>query len=195
MKMKFLIATICILPIVLNGQDLCSDCALTIIDYSNNTECCEKCLYEYYTSKLKQNIIKGNLSDFHNSENVLQYAPIPDSVEEDFRVWDIHTITGYYLDDFDDLCRGTFYWVSLTIDSSSIFDYSSVVLITNNIEEFEIGNTYHLKVTPYFCKNLNSCIENGKKSVVGPSHTLFDLVYKRWMIPAVSLGINFFFIN
>lgn len=196
MKKKFLIATICFLPVVLNGQDLCSDCALTIRHFPNNTECCESCLYEYYTSKLKQNIIKGTFSDYYSEESVLHFVPIPDTIEEDFRVWEIRTIVGYYLDDSDDLCRGTFYLLSLTIDTSSIFDYSSIVLITNHIKDFEIGNTYHLKLMPYFCKNLNSCIENGqKKTIVGSSHTLFDLVYKRWMIPALPLGTNYFFIN
>lgn len=196
MKKKLLIIIICILPIVLNGQDLCSDCALSIRYFPNNPECCESCLYEYYTSKLKQNITKGTLSDYYSKENVFNFIPIPDTIEENFRVWKIHTIVGYYLDDFDDLCRGNFYLISLTIDTSSIFDFSSIVLITDHIADFEIYNTYHLKLLPYFCKNLNSCIEDGqKKTIVGPSHTLFDLVYKRWMIPALPLGANYFFIN
>lgn len=196
MKKKFLTAIICILHVVLNGQDLCSDCALTIRHFPNNTECCESCLYEHYTSKLKQNIIKGTLSDYYSKESVLRFVPIPDTLEEDFRVWKIRTIVGYYMDDYDDLCRDTFFLISLTIDTSSIFDYSSIELITNHLADFETGHTYHLRLIPYFCRNLNSCIENGQKmTMIGFSETLFDLVYKKWMIPALPLGTNFFFLN
>ena len=196
MGKKLLIAIVCVLPVVLNGQDLCSDCALTIRHFPNDTECCESCLYEYYTTKLKQNIIKGTLSDYYSKENFFNFIPIPDTVEADFRVWKINRLVGYYLDDFDDLCRGNFYLISLTIDTSSVFDNSSIVLITNHIADFEIGNTYHLKLLPYFCVNLNSRIENGQQeTIAGPSHTLLDLVYKRWMIPALPLGTNYFFMN
>lgn len=177
------------------GQNLCEGCAMQI-QYFGHNKCCENCMIKYYTSQLQQNIVHGTISDYYDVEELSQFESLPDTVSGNFRVWNIIKKNGYFLDQNNNILSHLFYLVFLTIDSYSFLEQSSIVLITDDISSYEIGSSYKLTITPFFDRKLDRKYVSGEKiTVIGPSHTLFDMVYKNWLIPKLELGRNYFFLT
>lgn len=199
MKVKLIISLFFvtfILPTVISGQDLCRDCALCIVEDAKHNNCCNECLIKYYTSKLKQGIIRGKLStDYvYSKKDVAQMPKISDSISGNFKVSSIKNGIGYYLDNDDNLHRCDFFLIFLKPEESSLGKLSSIVLIESNIEQFFEGQTYKLTLHPYFKRDQGVRIVNDRVfEVVRGPETLFDLVYKNWLVCKLEYGINYFF--
>ena len=185
-----------ILPVGMNGQELCDDCALQIVEVSQRNNCCNKCLVNYYTARLKQDITHGNLwaDDVYTKTEMAQMPKISDSISSNFTVSNVRRTVGYYLDDNNVLHRCDFILVSLEQEENALPKLSSIVLITNDDEQFIKGQSYQLTLCPYFKKDQGIRIVNDQEiEVIHGPQTLFDLVYKKWLVCKLKYGVNYFF--
>ncbi|GEM_PF-4806856 len=193
--MKRLLAIVFLCPFLIYGQiNLCRDCAITIYDYRDLTKCCEECLQETYLSQLRKNITRGGLYGYYSYEHWLSLLPLPDTISAQFLVHKIEKRQGYCLSD-SGLCRSTYYLINLECDSSCLIrEGSSIVLVVNDSTLFDINHYYNLTISPYFKKNQDFKNIDGKIVQIIGSHTLFDLVYKNWLVVKLPLRKNYFFL-
>lgn len=186
------------LPAIVYGQELCDNCALWIVEDVKQNNCCNECLVNYYTSRLKQDIIRGNLlaSDVYSKTEVAQMPKISDSISSNFIVISVKEKNGYYLDDNDSLHRCDFFLVFLKSEENALLNLSSIVLVTNENEQFVKNQSYILTLYPYFKRDQGIRIVNDQEiEVIRSPKTLFDLVYKNWLVCKLEYGINYFFLQ
>ena len=184
------------LPLLSFGQvNLCHKCALTINDCHYPDHCCESCLQNYYIRQLQKNILHGKLSPYYDYETFSKLTLLPDTLSAHFLVTGVKTTEGYSLIS-SELCESTFFLINLMCeDSAGIRPGTEIILITNNSSAFREGESYYLTIHPYFKYNQSFRIYDGKVySVVRGAGTLFDLVYKEWLIVMLPVGRNYFFL-
>jgi len=184
------------LPSLSFGQlNLCDNCAITIVDNNNPDHCCEKCIEDYYTKQLQRNILHGNLSLYYDYQERSMMLPFPDTLSARFLITSYETHPGYYLKE-SELSESIYYLINLICENcDTILSCTPIVLITNDSSLFKKGESYSLTIHPFFKKNLSFRILNDKTySVVAGPRTLFDLVYKEWLITMLPVGRNYFFL-
>lgn len=194
---RFLSILLVLFSLFAKGQtNLCESCALTIVDINDSERCCEVCLRKYYIDQLQQNITHGSLSKYYEREVWSTFIPLPDTLSDNFFVSKIEKKIGLYLKD-SDLIECTFYLISLECaNNPAIESGSSIVLVVNDSCLFKEGDCYNLSILPYFKRNQSYRVIDGEiHTIIGRSHTLFDLVYKEWLIVKLPLGYNYFFME
>ena len=194
--MRRLLLTILLCPLFSFGQaKLCGNCAYTIVDTEDFSKCCENCLREYYTGQLQRNIVHGRLSTYYDYEVWSTFMPLPDTLTAHFKVFEIEKKNGYYLKS-SELIEYTYYLFNMSCEDSSVRSGTSIVLISNDSSLFEKGKSYYLSLLPYFKKNQNFRVIDGNiYTIIGGVHTMFDLVYKEWLIVMLPVGRNYFFLK
>ena len=184
------------LPLLSFGQlNLCDNCATAIVDNNNPDHCCEECIEDYFTMQLKRNIRHGKLSHYCDYQEISMLMPFPDTLSARFLVTSHETHPGYYLKE-SELKERTYYLINLICENcDTILSRTPIVLITDDSSSFKKGESYSLTITPYFKKNMSFLILDGKTYSVIPGgpRTLFDLVYKEWLIVMLPVGRNYFF--
>lgn len=195
--MRRFLLTIFLCPLLSFGQaNLCGNCAYTLVDPNDLSKCCENCLREYYTRQLRRNITHGKLSTHYDYEVWSTFIPLPDTLTAHFKVFKIVKNNGYYQKS-SELIESTYYLFNLSCEDSSVIQPgTSIVLISNDSSLFKEGETYYLSLLPYFRRNQSFRICDGKiYTVVGGATTLFDLVYKEWLVVMLPVGRNYFFLK
>ena len=173
---------------------MCSKAASKVVTTERPDKCCEKCTQQLYSWEMRQGVTHVNLCSTYpdliwDCDSLLA---LDDSLTGYFEVRSISVYDGYYLTDNDKLKKKKFYFLSLR--NNAIDDRSSIIWVVDDISKHEIGNSYFLHLMPYFDKNQNYTIQNGKRLEIGPSgHTLIDIVYKNWLILKVPSGLNLYF--
>lgn len=193
---KFLLA-LSLSPLFIFGQaNLCGNCAYTLVDPNDLSKCCENCLREYYIGQLRRNIVHGKLSTHYDYEVWSTFIPLPDTLTAHFKVFETKKNNGYYLKS-SELIECTYYLFNMSCeDSSAVRPGTSIVLVSNDSSLFKKGETYYLSLLPYFKKNQSFRNCDGKMyTVVRGATTLFDLVYKEWLVVMLPLGRNYFFLE
>lgn len=194
---QFSLILFIVLSIVTYGQsNLCNNCAFTIVEFDNNSgSCCEDCLRRYYVEQLQQNISHGSLSRYYEREAWSTFIPLPNILTSNFYVAKIENHLGFYLKK-SELVKSTYCLINLECrDSTVIQPGSSIVLVVDDSSFFEAGKCYDLTLHPYFNRNQNfRLIDHEIRPIIGCSHTLFDLVYKEWLIVMLPMGCNYFFL-
>ena len=176
------------------GVHLCSKAASKVVTTEQPDKCCEKCMQQLYSWEMRQGVTHVNLCSTYpdfiwNCDSLLA---LDDSLTGYFEVRSISVYDGYYLTDNDKLKKKKFYFLSLR--NNAIDDRSSIIWVVDDMSKSEIGNSYFLHLKPYFDKNQNYTIQNGKRLEIVPSgHTLIDIVYKNWLILRVPSGLNLYF--
>lgn len=193
---KFLLA-LSLSPLFIFGQaNLCGNCAYTLVDPNDLSKCCENCLREYYIGQLRRNIVHGKLSTHYDYEVWSTFIPLPDTLTAHFKVFETEKNNGYCLKS-SELIECTYYLFNMSCeDSSAVRPGTSIVLVSNDSSLFKKGETYYLSLLPYFKKNQSFRNCDGKMyTVVRGATTLFDLVYKEWLVVMLPLGRNYFFLK
>ena len=197
--MKKLLFIIFFIPFLIYAQiDLCHDCAVRIYDADAvlKGECCEKCLEEFYIQQLHNNITHGKLSRYYNdfgSGN--SFIDFPETLSAHFLITDFSSHKGYCLTD-SGLIESRYFLISLECQDSIVQPGTTFILIVDDSSSFDIGHSYYLKLHPYFKKNQSFRIVGDKLyTVVSGNRTLFDLVYKKWLITMLPVGQNYFFLH
>lgn len=192
---KQLLLLIILFPYFTYGQvNLCRDCAATIYDYTNQKKCCEECLLKFYLNKMQNNISHGKLSDYYKYEDWSTFISFPDTLSTNFSVINIESHNGYCLKD-SKLIENQFYLIHLKCEDSIIQSGTSIVLIVNDSTMFDVGGDYHLKLIPYFKKNQDFRMIDGKFFSIVGGETMFDLVYKECLIVMLPVRKNYFFLS
>jgi len=192
---RLLIIMILAFPIFTIGQvDLCRNCAVTIYDADNPKKCCEECLRDFYLTKTRQNITHGKLSDYYNYADWSGLLPFPDTLSAHFSVLYIESHKGYSLQD-SELIESNYFLVHLECKDNVVPTGTSIVLIVNDSSLFGVGHDYYLKLLPYFKRNQDFRIVNGQCVTIVGDGTVFDLVYKQWLVVFLPVRQNYFFLS
>lgn len=193
---KNLLSLVFFVPFFIYGQvDLCHNCAAIIYDPINSKGCCEVCLQEFYVQQLRKDITHGLLSNYYKCDVLFSFMQFPDTLSAQFLVLDIRHKDGYRLQD-SSLIAANYYLIHLKCKDTIIPQETSIILIVDDSTPFDIGQCYHLKMHSYFKRNQSfRVIEGELRPVIGGAQTVFDLVYKKWLIPFLSMGQNYFFLH
>lgn len=194
---RLLLMIIISFPCFTNGQvDLCHDCAVTIHDIANPKICCEECLQNLYINKTRQNITHGKLSDYYKYEEWTGFIPFPDTLLAHFSVLNIEHKKGYCLKD-SVLTESHYRLVYLKCEDNRVPTGTSIILIVNDDDSssYDIGRKYCLKLLPYFKRNQDFRIIDGERFQMIGQGTMFDLVYKEWLIVMLPVRANYFFLS
>ena len=149
---------------------------------------------DYYVRQLQSGRRHGNLSQYCNYDLWKKMIPFPDTLTAHFLVTGINQQRGYCLKS-SELVENTFYMINLECKDTTIVQAGTpIVLIVNDSSFFKKGEYYDLSLHPYFKKNQYFIISEGKTcEVIHSNHTMFDLVYKDWLIVKIPTGHNYFF--
>lgn len=176
-------------------HNLCKVCALKILNPLHPTRCCENCLRDYYVTELKKNITTVQLCSISESKNCDSLLSFPDTISGIYRLESMQSAQGYQLINNEKLIFKTYYLMNMYNAEDSITHNDLMVIITDDSSAYDYNKFYELLLRPYFDKDQNTAILNGERCfVVGSLHTLFDLIYKNWLIAKIPLGINYFFV-
>lgn len=184
-----------LLPVMALGQvQLCGKCALTITEDVKTRDCCEQCLQDYYISLLKDGkTVHGNLSRYTDSWST--YLPFPDTLTSRFEVVKVEQAPGFCLKS-SELQEYTYYLFHLQCeDSTAVPPGTQILLVVNDGTIFKVGEYYDLSIVPYFKRNQSFSIVDGKLLPVVGCRTVFDLVYKDWLIAFLDVSRNYFFLS
>lgn len=197
--MKKLLFILFLIPLLLYGQlDLCRDCAVRIYDLDAVLKkgCCEKCLQEFYIHQLHNNITHGMLSQhYENFGSGNSFLDFPEKLSAHFLITNISPNKGYCLTDTG-LIENRYYLMSLECQDSIVPSGTTFILIVDDSSSFDIGHSYYLKLHPYFKKNQSFRIIGDELCpVVSGPQTMFDLVYKKWLITMLPVNQNYFFLD
>lgn len=184
---------------VLFAQNLCKYCATSFVESPHDKGCCNKCLVDYFTEKLKSGIVHGSLSKTggYFGDEIIQMPRLADTIHGEFKVWEVEEKNGFFLNENDRLEECKFFLVSIHTDKEAEVGVSGGILITCDDGIFQQDSTYQLTLSPYFKRDQNVRIVDEKKCTVihGGPRVMFDLVYKRWLIPHVDAHYNYFFVS